>query len=212
MISIARRRVARVVALPGAALALVAWLGVQPALASSSQVCGNSGTGYCLNDWGGAGQSGDAVKMYYGGTTNDDFYVQEVNWCSGHDTVQSTAAPHHDSTNCPFANTNWDANLAGDPIVQVTYINNTTQCVATTSSPKAVLGSCANPLSGSGGANGVINVLWNQSCGAYFMNRYWTDANSGNDTFLASGNAPGNQAQFTVGGGTCWGGFNLFAP
>jgi hypothetical protein len=212
MISIVHRRIVKVVALPGVALALVAWLGVQPALASSSQVCGNGGSGYCLNDWGGAGQSGDAVKMYYGGTSNDDFYVQKVNWCSGHDTVQSTAAPWHDSTNCPFANTAWDANLHGYAIVQVTYINNTNECVATASAAKAVLGVCADPLSGSGGANGVINVLWPQSCGSYFMNRYWTDANGGRESFLASGNAVGNQAIYTSPGGTCWGGFNLFAP
>src|SRR5215471_2534943 len=112
MISIARSRIVRVAALPGAALALVVGLGVQPAGASTSQVCGNGGSGYCLNDWGGAGHSGDAIKMYYGGTTNDDFYVQKVNWCSGHDTVQSRG--RGDSTDCPFANTNWDYNLRGD--------------------------------------------------------------------------------------------------
>jgi hypothetical protein len=71
---------------------------------------------------------------------------------------------------------------------------------------------CANPLSGSGGANGVINVLWPQSCGSFFMNRYWTDANRGAESFLASGNAVGNQAIYSSPGGTCWGGFNLFAP
>jgi hypothetical protein len=58
----------------------------------------------------------------------------------------------------------------------------------------------------------VINVLWPQACGSYFMNRYWTDANGGRDTFLQSGDAVGNQAHYTVGGGTCWGGFQLFDP
>jgi hypothetical protein len=200
MISIMRRRIVKVVALPGAALALVAWLGVQPALASSSQVCGNGGSGYCLNDWGGAGQSGDAVKMYYGGYSNDAFYVQKVNRCSGHDTVQSTG--YHDATNCPFTSTALDYDFRGYSIVQITYINNTNECVATASAAKAVLGVCADPLSGSGGANG----------GSFFMNRYWVEANGGKESFLASGNAPGNQAIYTVGGGTCWGGFQLFNP
>lgn len=205
-----RSKIIRMAGVPGAVLALVALLSVQPASASSSQVCGNGGSGYCLNDWGGAGQSGDAVKMEYGGTTNDAFYVQKVNRCSGHDTVQSIE--RGDSTNCPFANANWDYTLRGDPIVQIVYINNTSECVGSASSPNAVLGVCADPLSGSGGANGVVNVLWPQSCGSYFMSRYWTDANGGQDTFLSSGNAVGNQANYTVGGGTCWGGFQLFNP
>jgi hypothetical protein len=33
-------------------------------------VCAQAGTGYCLNDWNGAG-SGGAVKMYTGGVAND---------------------------------------------------------------------------------------------------------------------------------------------
>lgn len=74
-------RAIRVLILP-AALTLALGLTTQ-AQATPSQVCGNGGSGYCLNDWGGAGHSGDVIKMFNGGTTNDDFFVQKVNRCSG---------------------------------------------------------------------------------------------------------------------------------
>jgi len=43
-----------VLSLPAAPLTLALGLSTQ-AQAAASQVCGNGGTGYCLNDWGGAG-------------------------------------------------------------------------------------------------------------------------------------------------------------
>jgi hypothetical protein len=220
MISIVRSRIVTVAALSAAALALVTGLGTQAAGASTSQVCGNAGAGYCLNDWGGAGASGDAVKMYNGGTMNDDFYVQEVNRCSGHDTVQSRTAPFHDSTDCPFADTFLDARYHGDDIVQITYTNNVTQCAGTNSNGRAVLASCANPISGGGGGNGVIMVMYSTSCASFsgpvFLNRYWSDAES-QETYLASGGNVGVQALYEtpiLGSppSTCWGGFQFFGP
>ena len=213
MISIVRGKIVKFVALPGAALALVVGLGVHPAGASTSQVCGNGGSGYCINDWGGAGRSGDQVNMYYGGTSNDDFYVQAVNRCSGHDTVQST--DWHNATNCPFGNKTWDSDLHGDYIVQVTYTNNSVECVASKGSNVdsfyAVLGVCANPLNGSGGANGVIDVLLPQQGCDFLVNRYWTDASGGPEVSLESSGYVGGPAYF-LNPGTCWGGFQFFGP
>jgi hypothetical protein len=213
MISIVRSRIGRVVALPGLVLTLVVGVGVQAAGASTSQVCGNGGTGYCLNDWGGGGASGDAVKMYYGGTANDDFYVQEVNRCSGQDTVQSVY--YHDSTNCPFGNTGLDQQFWGDPIVQITYTNNESQCVGSTSSDYAVLASCANPISGSGGGTGVIMVTVEAPCSSHtdfaFADRYASDQH-GRAYWLTSGGNVGVQAYYGSSNVSCWNGFQYFAP
>ena len=208
MISMLRRRIVRAAAVPTAALALVAGLAARPAGASMSQVCGNSGSGYCLNDWGGAGASGDAIKMYYGGVRNDAFYVQDVNRCNGGDTV--TATSFGDSSNCPFATVALDNDFRGQHVVQIVYTNNQSQCVGSTSSDYAVLASCANPISGSGGAQGVIMV---QTLGSqppnFFVDRYASDQH-GASRFLTSGGNPGVQANFN--GQTEWGGYQVFGP
>lgn len=210
MISIVRSRIVRMAALLAATLTLVVGLGAHTASASTTQVCGNGGSGYCLNDWGGRGASGDAIKMYYGGTTNDYFFVQKVNRCDGGDTVTSTA--YNDPSNCPFADTMLDHDLRGYSIVQITYINNTTMCVASTGSYYAVLGSCADPLSGSGGAQGVIMVLSQQTGGYVFIDRYVSDQ-SGAQAFLTSGGNVGVQANYYgYYGETYWGGFQIFDP
>jgi hypothetical protein len=188
-----------------AVLALALGLGTQTAGASTSQVCGNGGSGYCLNDWGGAGHSGDAVKMYNGGTRNDDFYVQEVNRCNGGDTVTST---------CPFGNTSLDNQFLNDPIVEIVDTNAETECVGATSSDYAVLASCANPINGSGGGNGVIMVAV-QACytpyGYGFVNRYASDPHS-RPYWLTSGGNPGVQAYYGSSSVSCWNGFQYFGP
>jgi hypothetical protein len=188
------------------ATALAAGFGTQAALASTSQMCGNGGTGYCLNDWGGAGQPGDAIKMYAGGTTNDDFYVQAVNRCNG-SYIATTSCPFSSSANNNFA--------AGGDIVQIVDTNNESECVASTTSFHAVLGSCANPISGAGGANGVIMVTHFAECSGGlgdvgFIDRYASDAQG--LSWLASGGNPGVQAYYSLGLVTCWGGYQLFAP
>jgi hypothetical protein len=212
MIQLVRSRALRVLGLPAAALTLALGLSTQ-AQATPSQVCGNGGTGYCLNDWGGAGASGDAIKMFNGGTTNDDFIVQEVNRCSGHDTVQSTAKGN--TTNCPFSDTSLDAHFAGKTIVQIVYTNNETQCVGGGAGVSAALASCANPLSGSGGGTGVIQVMYSQTCfngfsGTVFVNRAISDVDG--TSWLVSGGNPGTLAEYIGAANTCWGGFQLFAP
>jgi hypothetical protein len=207
MISTLHSRIVRVVALPTVALSLLVGLGTQGAGASSSNVCGNSGSGYCLNDWGGHGGSGDAVKMYYGGVANDDFYVQDINRCGG-DTV--TATSFHDASNCPFATVSLDNDFRGQHIVQIVDTNSETECVGSTSSDTAVLASCANPISGSGGAQGVIMV---QALGGTppnsFLNRFVSDQHSA-ARFLTSGGNPGVQANYNS--ETIWGGYQVFGP
>lgn len=206
MISILRGRIVRV-ALPVAALALVAGFSTQGAAASSSQVCGNEGSGYCLNDWGGGGHSGDAVKMYYGGTSNDDFYVQDVNRCNGGYTV--TATSYGDPSNCPFGDVSLDNTYRGQPIVQITYINNSAMCVGSTSSDYAVLASCANPITGSGGGTGVIMIQEGGGPPTFFVDRYASDQHSA-ARFLTSGGNVGVQANYN--GQTIWGGYQVFLP
>src|SRR5262252_4271646 len=96
-----------------------------PAAQASTALCGNGGSGYCMNAWNG----GPYVKMYYGGYYNDNFYLRAVAACSGHATVQSTL--DGDSTNCPFNDGYVDHVLHGDLIVEIVYGNNG-QCVGTT--------------------------------------------------------------------------------
>jgi hypothetical protein len=208
MIGMLRNRMVRVIAIPAAALALTAGLGIQAVSAASSAVCGNAGTGYCLNDWGGNGNANDAVKMYYGGTRNDDFYVQDVNRCSGGDKVTTSENLQPD---CPFADTQLDAFFQGQTIVQITDTDSETECVGSTGSDNAVLTPCADPLSGSGGGQGVIMVEIPKSTGGdVFLDRFVIDQTSGNNGYLTSGGNPGVQANFN--GQTIWGGFQQFGP
>lgn len=207
MISILRGRTVRIAALLAAVMALAVGLGTPAAGASISQVCGNEGSGYCLNDWGGAGASGDAVKMYYGGTRNDDFYVQDVNRCNGGYRV--TARSYGDASNCPFADVSLDSNYRGQPIVQITYTNNSVMCVGSTSSDFAVLGVCADPITGSGGAQGVIMIQVGGAPPAFFVDRYASDQHSA-ARFLTSGGNLGVQANYN--GQTIWGGYQVFLP
>jgi hypothetical protein len=203
-----RSRIVTVIALPTLTLALLVGFGTQGAGASSSAVCGNSGSGYCLNDWGGHGASGDAVKMYYGGVANDDFYVQDVNRCGGRDTV--TATSFGDASNCPFGDVSLDNDFRGQHVVQIVDTNSETECVGSTRSDTAVLARCANPLSGSGGGQGVIMV---QSLGGTppnpFVSRFVSDQHS-TARFLTSGGNPGVQANYNS--ETIWGGYLVFAP
>lgn len=182
-----------------------------PATATQQQVCGNNGSGYCLNDWNGNQSANAAVKMYYGNSSNENFYEQAVKRCYNGsfgyvDTVLSTQ--DNDYQNCPFTNINLDYEFAGDQIVQIAY-GSGQYCVASGSNNQAVLGTCANPSNGSGPANGVIMIVTN-NCGTdgngqILMDRYASDQ-FGKEVNLDSGNAPGNQANFSSQQASCWGG------
>jgi hypothetical protein len=176
------------------------------AYASSNQICGNGGSGYCLNDWS-AGGYGNPVKMYYGGYGNEDFYLQAVNRCGG-DTVTTA------NGGCPFYNFNLDQEYKGDLIVQVVY-GPKGLCIADTNiSAKADLGDCASISSS--GSYGAIQILYGDiNCigtlspsgwitQGYLVDRYWSDVYDTTNTLTSGGN-PGVQAKFADGLGTCWG-------
>jgi hypothetical protein len=146
--------------------------------------------------------------MYYGGVANDDFYVQDVNRCGGRDMV--TAISFGDAANCPFGTVALDNDFRGQHVVQIVDTNSETECVGSTSSDTAVLASCADPLSGSGGGQGVIMV---QSLGGTppnpFVSRFVSDQHS-TAHFLTSGGNPGVQANYNS--ETIWGGYQVFGP
>lgn len=187
-----------------AALLLPLLVGVPAAQAQSSQVCGNTGTGYCMNAWNG----GPSVKMYYGGYSNDNFAATPIFACSGHDTVQSVAAGN--STNCPFTDVHFDDIYHGDYIVEFVY-NNNGKCVGTDSASNGTLGACGD-IYGNGAANGAFNVLVNCGGGGWnAINRYWTNSYGSNGilAYAASGGNPGLPLILNSRGATCWGGSGL---
>src|SRR5690348_7293797 len=72
------RRAVLVAVSVAVALAL-ALTGQTRVLATQQQICGNGGSGYCMNDWNGAYQY---VKMYNGGASHEDFgVIFEVSAC-----------------------------------------------------------------------------------------------------------------------------------
>ena len=113
--------------------------------------------------------------MYYGGYSNDFFYMTPVYACSGYARVQSTV--YGDTTNCPFTNQQLDINFWNDPIVEAVDGNNG-KCVGTGNanglSTVGYLGSCGN-IYGSGAIQGAFNVLAPCAGGDNIVNRYWTN-------------------------------------
>lgn len=183
----------------------------------SSQLCGNGGSGYCMNAWNG----GPTVKMYNGGVTNEDFTYRDVNVCNGKNKVESNTAPYHDGANCPFTNTGIDNQLRGATIVELEDLNND-ECVGTgdinSQQDIGYLGSCGNS-SGVGAIDGAFDVIGfetpdgNGSCpiGNFLVNRYWTNTYGTNQlAFVQSGGNPntylfvGSIPPFDT-EPTCWG-------
>lgn len=184
-----------------AAALLLPFLAAAPAAhAATYQICGNNGSGYCINAWNG----GPGVKMYYGGYTNDDFYTHYVYMCSGSDLVQSTA--HGEATNCPFSNSILDQNFYNHTIVEIVNGNNG-QCVGTSSSGYGYLGACGNATTGSGAIDGAFDVIDFQSgCGYALLNRYWSNHYS-SQYYLVSGGNPGTYLYLNgQDSWTCWNG------
>lgn len=179
----------------GAAALVLATGGI--AHASQQAICGNGGSGYCINDWGGGG-NGSAVNMYYGGSSNEDFHVVLLSGMCNHGYVTST---------CPGGNTS--AFLNGDALDEVQYAN-TGSCVAATSGGKGVLGTCANSA-GNGGATGVIDlgVSLGSNCNSGnqegVANRHYTDINGAVEGWL-SGGGVGTPLYLDSAAFTCWGG------
>jgi len=155
----------------GGALPLAA--SVAPAQATQTQICGNSGSGYCMNNWNDAFQS---VKMYYGSSSNEAFVTVQINPCNSN-------PPGFVTSTCPFAvGSGYNSALEGEPIFEVQYIGylGTSYCVGSTGvqagGATAVMVGCPNN-NGSGGGNGTIWVAWGGqgSYTGYVITRYWAD-------------------------------------
>lgn len=170
-----------------------------PASASSQDICGNGGSGYCLYDWNDGGGSGSPIKMYYGNSSNEEFTAL---W------LDQMCANGYATSTCPIDVPH--VNLSGGFIVELSYING--GCIATTGTALAVLGTCADP-SGNGGSDGVIMVEYHSSgvTDPYLADRYWTNRD-GQIVSLASGGNPGQQAFYAIGTTTALAGGDLNGP
>ena len=194
---ISRRRALFAAALPVALAA--ALLSSGTASATQQQICGNGGSGYCMNAWNG----GPSVKMYNGNTTHEDFYVENIPLCNG----------YYVTATCPLANHNFDAELMGYPIVQIVYAP-TGQCVGSDSSGHGTLTGCNSPTTGLNGGTGTVQILYGElACHGFppgnLLNRHYTDAADAWENVESGGN-PGQplimNAEVIEGQPTCWGG------
>lgn len=181
-------------------LALLAALLVPLALlagsagATSSQICGNQGSGYCLNDWGGHDVAGNPVKMYYGGYGNENFFNYPlVNMC-GSGLVTAT---------CPGLGAA-QSSYIGQPIYEIAY--GPGGCISDNGTGGVVLGTCPDSY-GNGGSSGTIYVRVQYAPGScIYINRLWT-AYYGTGAGLQSGGNIGVQATDNYTGTlTDWGG------
>ena len=183
------------VAVPGTSAA-VAQASVRPGTAIHvPQICGNSGTGYCLNDWNGS--IGD-VKMYYGGYANDSFRIVSVLECNGDSTV--LGAPNY----CPFSNHALDTHLAGLGIFEFESGANPGWCVGSAANNSLTI---LQPCGGTGTVFIGDDVYASCPAGIFhFVSQYWSN-HYGTYEYLESGNALGHQADEDYSGSspTCWG-------
>jgi hypothetical protein len=167
--------------------------------ATFPEICGNQGTGYCLNDWNNAG-TGGSVVMYYGGTTNDAFSLDHLTGACGNGYVTS---------NCPFTTASIDADLRGQPIYRLRYLNHSNLCIAASVGAFAILEGCPDN-NGNGGAFGTLLVgdASPITCGGtipgHLIDRYESDY-QGTEDALQSGGNPKLYAYFTTQYSTCWG-------
>lgn len=165
-----------------------------------TRICGNAGSGYCLNDWGGADAQGDAIKMYYGGNSNENFWVHHLTtFCGGLGYIGSSCTSQ------------WGASGGlelGNDAVMIVY--GPGGCIGSDNNGLAILTSCPND-SGVGGGTGTVFAYSNTTCfgcahTATFASRPWSHS-SGQIANLESGGNVGFQANMICTGGcTNWGG------
>lgn len=149
-----------------------------PASAQSNQICGNNGSGYCMNDWN--GKSFGPVDMYYGGSSHEDFIAQGINRCNGFVVTMT----------CPFQDTQLDQEYYNDPIVQIEYVPSG-ECLSgvdgASGAAQVVLDYCNNVDTGSGGGYGTIYIIDKYQ---ELISRYYSDLYSSSNG-LESGGNPG---------------------
>lgn len=158
--------------------------------ATQNQICGNAGSGYCLNDWGGGDFIGDPIKMDTGGGTNEDFYYGPLTTMCGHGKVTSS---------CPFDTTTLNDDFLGLPIFTIYY--GPGGCAAGNASGQSVIGDCPS-TAGVGGSDGTIYVQQSDGLGVIDYSRQWTNY-YGSPSALESGGNVGVQANELCTGSTC---------
>lgn len=159
---------------------------------ASGQICAQAGTGYCLNDWNGAG-IGASIKMGQNGWPHQTFGTVHLTGACGGGYVTST---------CP--NSTAGTYLFGEPILAIKYTSG--GCVGSgNADDRAFLVVCPDN-NGNGGGWGSI---WIQdgSCGTnavFLANSHFT-GNDGRVVRLVTGGQPGFQAHVDDPAGSCWG-------
>jgi hypothetical protein len=176
-----------------------------PQASSITEICAQGGSGYCLNDWN-AVSSGDAVKMYNSGVTNDNFGENLLTgYCNG---GHVTDGVHSPGPACPFVvGSGYNSAYEGDQMIEI-ISNVSGACIGTDEHSIANLGPCP-PTRGGVGSN--IWVLATPECGTlsgtyYYINVYWSNSPDNSDAAsLQSGGAIGNNA-YVVGvhDTSCW--------
>lgn len=201
-------RISKRVAL--AAATTVAFAGISIGAATSAHasipsICGNGGSGYCLNAWNGGGVD-LPIKMYYGGYANDSYSFFHLPFMC-HDGHVHANAPYGP---CPFTSGSGLNTAMDGAVIAEVADNRNGLCVGTTSSS---VYSTEEPCPDSFGNNGGWGTIWvaagNSSCNSsfkYFLeNRYWSDAYNSLSS-LSSGGNPGQQAFVAFSStATCWG-------
>lgn len=155
--------------------------------ATFPEICGNDGTGYCMNAWGG----GPQVAMYYGGVTNDAYATEDINPCN------STPANRVTPT-CPFTvGSGMNSKLLNDTILRIRNQNDGL-CVGTDGSGFGLEGACGDG-NANGAANGVIMVKVLTGTGGWWLvDRYWSN-HVGNVEYVTSPGAVGYLVEMDVG-------------
>jgi hypothetical protein len=187
----------------------VAMLGIGLSIPSAfggttPNICGNGGTGYCLNDWNNGG-SGSQVKMNYGHTPNSDFSFVSLSFMC-HDGHVHANAPYGP---CPFTNgSGLNTQMDGANIFALRHSNGL--CVGTTSSDvNTIMTDCPDSYGNGGGWSTIYAEATNANCqsGPWFAeSRYWSDAYTSLSSLQSGGNV-GIQASIGVQNSTatCWG-------
>lgn len=189
-----RRRI--VLALAAVGLLTGVGLATGPNAFAALQICAQSGTGYCLNNWNGAN---GAVKMGQNGWPHQHFGNAAVSQMCGSGRVTGT---------CPFSNLALDSALFNQPIEAIKDAESGL-CVglASATSTGAIETTCPN-TSGTGGGWGVIFVQDPGTCSVHLDNVRATDTGGTSTPWnLRSGGATGVQALMSTArdGTTCWG-------
>jgi len=183
-----------------AALAVTSFFGLAVsghtpvASASQIQICGQDGSGYCMNDWNNGG-SGNDVKMNNGGTGNEYFEVEPIDRCSGSDNTTST---------CPDSYTG----PAGDYTAQIVYfgISGHVYCIGTGGLGQGVLTTCNNVGTGTGGGTGTVITVGGANLDKFY-DSYESRTNGALECVESGGNVGVDLAmnQLASNGCTGWG-------